>query len=101
MKTTHAFLQFVVGSYHFTALFVETFSGFGQTHLASPAHALKQSLSKLLFKAAHLLADSRLRYEIALRRLREALRFDQIAKYFQRLNLHRGFITAATPGQRM
>src|SRR5437588_180215 len=94
-QLSHALFQLPVGRQHVAARMVERLARLRQVQLAPTAHAFKQSAFELRFEAPHLLADSRLGDEVALRRLREAARLDEVAEDFERFDLHRGYKTSS------
>jgi hypothetical protein len=58
-----------------------------QVNIAAATNAFQQPALVPRFERAHLLADGRLRDEVALGRLRKAARLDEVAEDFKRLYL--------------
>ena len=88
LLTSHALLKPRVGLKNFAARRVESLARLRQMKIAASAHALKQATLEPRFKHAHLLAHSRLRNEVALRRLRKTARLNEVAEDFERFDLH-------------
>src|SRR5579885_3866020 len=81
-QPAHTLFQLRVSLKHAAARLVESLARLRQAQVAATAHAFEQTFLKLRFEAAHLLADRRLRDEVALGGLREAARLDEVAEDF-------------------
>ena len=90
-QLAHVLFELRVGAQDLSASLEEGIARGREVQVAPPTDALKEAALEPLFERAHLLADRRLCDEVAFRRLREALRLDQIAEDFKRFDLHSGY----------
>src|SRR5205085_8994329 len=97
-RHAHLAADRIAHAFHLVVERVEAFDDFaaalikrqagGRRHQSAAATALDQAFLETIFKGAHLLADRRLRDEILGRCFRETARVDQVAKDFERFDVH-------------